>query len=53
MSEKIAVIGAGGKMGKWICNYLSKKKIDVVGYDSENPLPKSLYFLPSVKKDTI
>ena len=29
MSEKITIIGAGGKMGKWICNYLSKKKIDV------------------------
>ena len=42
MSEKIAIIGAGGKMGKWICNYLSKKKIDVVGYDNENPVPKSV-----------
>ena len=42
MSERIAIIGAGGKMGKWICNYLSKKKIDVVGYDNENPLPKSV-----------
>ena len=42
MGEKIAIIGAGGKMGKWICNYLSKKKIDVVGYDNENPLPKSV-----------
>ena len=42
MNEKVAVIGAGGKMGKWICNYLSKKKYDVIGYDSENPTPKSV-----------
>ncbi len=42
MGEKIAIIGAGGKMGKWICNYLSKKKIDVVGYDNENQVPKSV-----------
>ena len=42
MSEKIAIIGAGGKMGKWVCNYLSKKKIDVVGYDNENQVPKSV-----------
>ena len=42
MVDKIAIIGAGGKMGKWICNYLSKKKINIVGYDSQNPLPKSV-----------
>jgi len=42
MADKIAVIGAGGKMGKWVCNYLSKKKYDVVGYDNENSPPKTV-----------
>ena len=40
MVNKIAVIGAGGKMGKWVCNYLSKKKYDVIGFDTENTVPK-------------
>ena len=42
MDEKVAVIGAGGKMGKWVSDYLSKKKYDVVGYDIDNPTPKSV-----------
>ena len=42
MDEKVAVIGAGGKMGKWVSDYLSKKKYDVIGYDIDNPTPKSV-----------
>ena len=42
MDEKVAVIGAGGKMGKWVSDYLSKKKYEVVGYDIDNPTPKSV-----------
>ena len=42
MDKKIAVIGAGGKMGKWVSDYLSKRKYDVIGYDIDNPTPKSV-----------
>jgi len=42
MANKIAVIGSGGKMGKWVCDYLSKKKHDVIGYDNEKQSPKSV-----------
>ena len=42
MDKKVAIVGAGGKMGKWVSDYLSKKKYDVIGYDIDNPTPKSV-----------
>ena len=42
MTDKITIIGAGGKMGQWLCTYLSKKKIDVTGFDTDNTIPKSV-----------
>ena len=37
--ESIAIIGAGGQMGKWLAGYFVKKGFEVTGFDTENPIP--------------
>ena len=38
MKKKIAILGAGGQMGKWFSKYFVEKGFDVVGYDSEREI---------------
>ena len=38
MNKEIAIIGAGGRMGKWFANYFHKIGFEVSGYDSENEI---------------
>ena len=40
--KKIAVIGAGGQMGNWLCNYFVKNGFDVTGFDIDNPVPTNI-----------
>jgi len=38
MKKTIAILGAGGKMGKWFSKYFLENGFDVIGYDSENEI---------------
>ena len=40
--ESIAIIGAGGQMGKWLAGYFVKKGFEVTGFDIENPIPSNI-----------
>ncbi len=40
MAEKIAIIGAGGRMGRWFAKYFLGRKFEVIGYDSESDIPE-------------
>lgn len=42
MVKTIAIIGAGGAMGKWFSNYFSKKGFNVTGFDNLNPISKNI-----------
>ena len=42
MGKTIAIIGAGGQMGKWFCNFFEKSGFDVTGFDTDNPIPKNI-----------
>lgn len=38
MKKTIAIIGVGGKMGRWFANYFQENGYEVSGYDSENQI---------------
>jgi len=38
MTKKIAILGAGGKMGQWFTKFFLDKGYQVTGYDSENKI---------------
>lgn len=38
MSEKVTIIGAGGKMGQWFSKYFLDRGYEVTGYDAENAI---------------
>ena len=40
--ESIAIVGAGGQMGKWLAGYFVKKGFEVTGFDTENPVPTNI-----------
>ncbi len=40
--QSIAIIGAGGQMGKWLAGYFVKKGFEVTGFDTENPVPTNI-----------
>ena len=42
MLKTIAIIGAGGQMGKWLSNYFQKNGFDVTGFDTENPISNNI-----------
>ena len=42
MTRTIAIIGAGGQMGKWLGGYFVKKGFEVTGFDTENPIPSNI-----------
>ena len=42
MVKTIAIIGAGGAMGKWFSEYFSKKGFEVTGFDITNPVAKNI-----------
>ena len=42
MAKTIAIIGAGGAMGKWFSEYFSKKGFEVTGFDNTNPIAKNI-----------
>ena len=42
MAKTIAIIGAGGAMGKWFSEYFSKKGFEVIGFDNTNPVAKNI-----------
>tara|TARA_B110000014_G_C19994468_1_gene515162 strand:+ start:25 stop:876 length:852 start_codon:yes stop_codon:yes gene_type:complete len=42
MVKTIAIIGAGGAMGKWFSEYFFKKGFEVTGFDNKNPLSKNI-----------
>ena len=42
MTKNIAIIGAGGQMGKWLAGYFVKKGFDVTGFDTDNALPTDI-----------
>ena len=42
MTKTIAIIGAGGQMGKWLSNYFEKNGYDVTGFDTENKIPANI-----------
>jgi len=42
MAKTIAIVGAGGQMGKWLAEYFVKKGFDVTGFDIENPIPTNI-----------
>ena len=42
MAKTIAIVGAGGQMGKWLADYFVKKGFDVTGFDIENPIPTNI-----------
>ena len=42
MAKTIAIIGAGGAMGKWFSEYFFKKGFDVIGFDNTNPVSKNI-----------
>ena len=38
MIKEIAIVGAGGRMGKWFANYFHKIGFEVTGFDIENDI---------------
>ena len=42
MAKTIAIIGAGGAMGKWFSEYFSNKGFEVTGFDNTNPVAKNI-----------
>ena len=42
MAKTIAIIGAGGAMGKWFSEYFLKKGFEVTGFDNTNPISKNI-----------
>ena len=42
MAKSIAIIGAGGAMGKWFSEYFVKKGFEVTGFDNMNPVAKNI-----------
>ena len=42
MVKTIAIIGAGGAMGKWFSEYFVKKGFQVTGFDNTNPVLKNI-----------
>tara|TARA_Y100000590_G_scaffold278396_1_gene312510 strand:- start:657 stop:1508 length:852 start_codon:yes stop_codon:yes gene_type:complete len=42
MVKTIAIIGAGGAMGKWFSEYFLKKGFMVTGFDNQNPVSKNI-----------
>jgi len=42
MTKTIAIIGAGGQMGRWLAGYFVKKGFEVTGFDTENPIPSNI-----------
>ena len=42
MKKKIAIIGAGGHMGKWFSKYFIEKDFEVIGYDAEKEIHNKL-----------
>ena len=38
MKKKIAIIGAGGQMGKWFSKYFIEKGFEIIGYDAEKAI---------------
>ena len=46
MAKTIAIIGAGGAMGKWFSEYFSKKGFEVTGFDNTNPVAKNIKKVP-------
>ena len=42
MAKTIAIICAGGAMGKWFSEYFSKKGFEVTGFDNTNPVAKNI-----------
>ena len=42
MTKNIAIIGAGGQMGKWLAGYFVKKGFVVTGFDTENTIPSNI-----------
>ncbi|MCI0563457.1 MAG: prephenate dehydrogenase/arogenate dehydrogenase family protein, partial [Nitrososphaera sp.] len=42
MEQKVAVIGAGGKMGSWFVNYFSRRNSRINAYDSDRKSLRSL-----------
>ena len=42
MTKSIAIIGAGGQMGKWLAGYFVKKGFEVTGFETENPIPSNI-----------
>jgi len=42
MVKTIAIIGAGGAMGKWFSEYFVKKGFEVTGFDNTNPVAKNI-----------
>ena len=42
MAKTIAIIGAGGAMGKWFSEYFLKKGFMVTGFDNQNPVSKNI-----------
>jgi len=42
MGKTIAIIGAGGAMGKWFSEYFLKKGFEVTGFDNTNPVVKNI-----------
>ena len=42
MAKTIAIIGAGGAMGKWFSEYFLKKGFEVTGFDNTNPVIKNI-----------
>jgi len=42
MTKSIAIIGAGGQMGKWLAGYFVKKGFEVTGFDTDNPIPSNI-----------
>ena len=48
MTKTIAIIGAGGQMGKWLGGYFVKKGFEVTGFDTENPIPSNINIAESL-----
>ena len=42
MAKSIAIIGAGGQMGKWLAGYFVIKGFEVTGFDTDNPIPSNI-----------
>ena len=42
MVKTIAIIGAGGAMGKWFSEYFLKKGFEGTGFDNTNPIATNI-----------